>query len=129
VRSVAGVIAGLLIVIAFVQIGELGVHRIAPPPATEDMTAIKAYVASLPLKAYLIVLGGWLVGTFVGTFIAAAIARKRVPVYVLGAILAIGTIATMFFIPQPMWFTLAQLAIFGVATVVAVRQFTAPGTA
>jgi hypothetical protein len=48
---------------------------------------------------------------------------------VLGTILAAGAIATMFFIPQPMWFTIAQLVIFGVATVVAVRQFTAPGTA
>ncbi len=114
-RAVLGVIAGFVAAFVCVQGAEMFVHHLYPfPPGADmhDMPTIKAFVATLPVKAFVLVLGGWLVGTLLGTFLAAKIARSRVPGYVLGAILLCLGIVNSIIIPQPPWFTAASIVVY-----------------
>jgi len=128
-RRIGGVLAGLVIAIVIVQIAEMGVHAMNPlEPKIEhpDMATIKEYVAQLPPSALVLVLVGWLVGTFSGTFTAARIARTRTAAYVAGAILFCLGVVNAFMIPQPAWFSVASLAIYVIGTITAARTgFTA----
>lgn len=114
-RAVLGVIAGFVVAFVCVQAAEMTTHHFYPfPPGADmhDMATIKRFVATLPLRALLLVLGGWLVGAFLGTFVAAKIGRSRVPAYVLGALLLCLGIVNSFIIPQPLWFTAASIVIY-----------------
>jgi hypothetical protein len=117
VRGIAGVVGGLLFTFLMVQAAEMIVHRMHPPPAQiADVNAAKAYVATLPASALLVVLAGWLVGTLGGTSIAARIGRSRMPAYVIGAILLAAGIATAVTFPQPVWFSIAVCVVYVAAT-------------
>ena len=114
-RGILGVIAGFVAAFLCVQGAEMFVHHLYPfPPGADmhDMSVIKAFVAALPVQAFVLVLAGWLVGTLVGTFIAAKIGRSRIPAYVLGVLLLCGGIANSIIIPQPFWFTAVSIVIF-----------------
>jgi hypothetical protein len=115
VRGVLGVVAGFVAAFLCVQGAEMFVHDLHPfPPGADmhDMATIKAFVATLPVQAFVFVLAGWLVGTLVGTFIAAKIGRSRIPAYVLAVLLLCGGIANSIMIPQPVWFTAVSIVIF-----------------
>ena len=123
-RHAGGVIAGFIVTFVIVQIAEMGVHAMHPFPAgmnTRDMTAVKAFVATLPVSAFLIVLAGWFIGTAAGVFTAAKIARSRVTAWVLGALIICLGIVNSVIIPQPVWFTAASLVLYVVATMIGAR--------
>lgn len=123
-RRILAVLAGLAIAFAIVMVTELIPHRLYPPsPGTnmDDFTQVKAYVASLPVTALVIVLAGWLVATVAGTSVAAGIARNRVPAYVVGALLLAVGVYNAFIIPQPVWFSAVSLVIYIVGTMIGAR--------
>ena len=123
-RRILAVIAGLAIAFAIVMVTELIPHRLYPPsPGTnmDDFTQVKAYVASLPVTALVIVLAGWLVATVAGTSVAAGIGRSRVPAYVVGALLLAAGVYNAFIIPQPVWFSVVSLVIYIVGTMIGGR--------
>lgn len=114
-RAVLGVVVGAIVAFVCVQAVEMFVHQLYPfPPGADmkDMATIKTFVATLPLTALVLVLGGWLVGTLLGTFVAAKIGRSRLPAYIVGVLLLCGGIANSFIIPQPVWFTAVSILIF-----------------
>jgi hypothetical protein len=114
-RKVGAVVVGLILAFVLVQAAEFGVHLRYPPPAgtnMRDMKAVKAFVATLPIPAFILVLAGWLVGTLAGTFVAARIGRNAVPAYVLGAILLAGGMVNSIIIPQPVWFSAVSFIIY-----------------
>jgi hypothetical protein len=76
------------------------------------MTQVKAYIATLPLSAMLVVLTGWLIATFAATWLAARIAGTPEPGYIVGALLLCAGIANAFMIPQPVWFSIASFVIY-----------------
>lgn len=118
-RKIGGVLGGLALAFIVVQAVETIVHVMYPPPPGTDMrnvAAVKAFVATLPLTAFLLVLFGWLVGTFAGTSAAAKIGRSSVPAYIVGALLLCAGIANAMMIPQPLWFSIASIAIYIVMT-------------
>jgi hypothetical protein len=123
-RRIGAVILGLIIAVAFVQIAELGVHAISPPPpgmSMQNMDAIKAYVAALPVSALLLVLAGWLAGTLLGTSTAARIGRNVVTGYIVGGVLfCMGAFNAIVF-PQPIWYSVALSVIYIAGTVIAAR--------
>ena len=114
-RRIGGVIAGLITAWLVVSIAEAAAHKIYPPPRGLDMTdfnQVKQFVASLPVSALLIVLAGWLVGTFLGTWLAARISQNRVPAYIVGGLLLAAGIANAVLIPQPIWFSIISFAVY-----------------
>jgi len=123
-RSIGAVIAGLVVTFLLVFASEGISHKIFPPPPgmnMSDMVQVKAFVATLPLSALLIVLTGWLIATFVGTWVATKIARGPIAGFILGALLLAVGIANAFIIPQPLWFSITSFVIYIGATVVGVR--------
>lgn len=120
-RGIGGFIAGLVLAFLLVQAAEFGVHLLYPsPPGTNmrDMKAIKTFVATLPMPAFILVLVGWLVATFAGAFLAARIGRSMIPGYILGVVLLAGGIANAIIIPQPVWFSAASFVIYIGMTIV-----------
>ncbi len=73
---VAGVILAGLVVYGVQAIG----HQVYPPPEnldTKNMEAMKAYVATLPVGAFLFVLVAYILGSFAGGWLAAKIPRAH----------------------------------------------------
>ena len=73
-RRIGAVLLGIIVAVVIVQVTELGVHMMYPPPPgynMRDMNAMKAFVAKLPAPAFILVLAGWLIATLIGTWLAA----------------------------------------------------------
>jgi hypothetical protein len=131
-RRIGAVIAGMIVAFLLVAGAEGIAHKIYPPPPgtnMQDMAQMKAFVATLPLSALLVVLTGWLIATFVATWLAARIAGTPVPGYIVGALLLCAGIANAFIIPQPVWFSIASIVIYLGATWVGARAGARPQVA
>lgn len=118
-RHIGAVIAGLIAAFALVAGAEAIVHVLYPPPPganMDDFEQVKRFVAALPLTALLLVLTGWLIGTFVGTWLAAKIAPGPTAAYVVGAILLALGVVNAIKIPQPVWFSIVSFVIYIGAT-------------
>jgi hypothetical protein len=127
-RYIGAVIAGLIVAFALVAGAEGIVHVLYPPPPgtnMEDFEQAKRFIATLPLPAYLLVLTGWLIGTFVATWLAAKIARNSIAGYIVGALLLAAGIFNAIKIPQPVWFSIVSFVIYVGATIVGARAGTA----
>ena len=58
-RRIGAVLVGVIVAVVIVQVTELGVHMMYPPPPgynMRDMNAMKAFVAKLPAPAFILVL-------------------------------------------------------------------------
>jgi pimeloyl-ACP methyl ester carboxylesterase len=127
-RHIGAVIAGLIVAFALVAGAEGIVHVLYPPPPgtnMEDFEQVKRFIATLPLPAYLLVLAGWLIGTFVAAWLAAKIARNPIAGYIVGALLLAAGIFNAIKIPQPVWFSIASFVIYVGATIGGARAGTA----
>jgi len=105
------------IAVAVVFLADELSHMLYPFPADvdpQDAAALRAYVATVPLSGFLIVLGGWVLSTFVGAVVAGRIGTAKAWVYptIVGGLVFAATAATLIAIPHPLWFSiLALLAI------------------
>jgi hypothetical protein len=114
--SVIPVWAGSLVAGLLVWVMELLGSLIYPSlsgMSSDDPAAVKAAMANLPAGALILVLLGWIVGTFAGAWITAQRA-ERAPIghgLVLGGFFLVGAIVNMLMIPHPIWFWIAALAI------------------
>ena len=124
-RYAGAVIAGLIAAFVLVAGAEGIVHVLYPPPSginMEDFEQVKQFVAALPLTALVLVLGGWLIGTFVATWLAAKIAHNPLAGYVAGALLLAAGVVNAIRIPQPVWFSIASFVIYIGATMIGARS-------
>ncbi|HEX7680943.1 MAG TPA: hypothetical protein VF713_22595 [Thermoanaerobaculia bacterium] len=124
VRGIGAVIVGMIVAFLLVFGAEAISHQIYPPPPgmnMRDMAQVKAFVATLPMPALLIVLAGHLIATFVATWTAAKIARGPMAGFIVGALLLAAGIVNAFMIPQPVWFSIASFVIYIGATWVGAR--------
>ena len=116
VRSMGGVIAGLvvmLIVVASIQ--WLG-HSVYPPPEGldfRDKDAMAAATASAPVGALGFVLLSYAVATFLAAGTAATISlrHKCAVAIVIGAVMLVLAAISLFALPHPAWMTIAGLLI------------------
>ena len=113
-RDVLGGIAGIAIAVLIVFLADMLSHTVYPPPPNLDFTdveALRPYIATLPIGAFLIVMGGPIIGTFVGAVVAGKIGSAKVWVYpaIVGALMFAGTISNLIAIPHPLWFSIISL--------------------
>ena len=123
-RPVGAVVAGLIAAFALVAGAEGIVHVLYPPPPgtnMEDFEQVKRFIVTLPMTALVLVLAGWLIGTFVATWLAARIARTPIAGYIVGAPLLAAGIVNSIKIPQPVWFSIVSFVIYIGATIVGSR--------
>jgi len=70
-----------------------------------------AYVDSMPLGAFLLVLAGYVAGTVVGGIVGIVVARRHAMrfAFLAGGMILLGAIAVFVRMPHPTWFVVATL--------------------
>lgn len=126
VRGIAAGLAGVLAAFVTVAAVEAISHALLPrgaAPSAADREAIAAYVASMPVGAFLGIAFAWALAVLVGTWVAVAIARGRPRVYagLVGGLIALSALLNFVLIPHPAWFVAVGLAAVLVATLLAAR--------
>ncbi len=113
-RNVLALVAGLVVSIGVVKVVEMIGHTIWPPPADLDWTdgdAIRTYTSQQPFLALLFPILSYFLGTIAGPLIACRIgtARPLLFVGVIGIVMLAATIATLIWIPHPIWFSVLAI--------------------
>lgn len=130
-RSVLALLLGALLAGVLIMAVEFLGSTLYPLPAgmdPHDPESIKAAMAHLPIGSLLLVLLGWIVGTFAGAWLAARIA-DRAPIahgLGLGALFLAAGIVNMLEIPHPLWFWVLGVAVFLPAAYVGARLAVRP---
>ena len=113
-RNILASITGIVIAIAIVFLADKLSHMLYPLPAgldTSNIEDLRDHIAGLPIGAFLAVMSGWVVATFVGGVIANLIgtAKTWINPTIVGGFVFTATVATLIAIPHPHWFTAVSL--------------------
>ena len=108
-RQIAAPIVGILVgsvIVALVETAGRAVFR-APPAPSGDATAMRAYVAALPVGALATVVAGWWLGSFAGVWAAVLVAARRPRLHagIVVGVLLLATVANLVMLPHPLWMT------------------------
>ena len=109
------VVAGFMSGMILQTFGEQGVHALYPLPTGVGLgnpVALEAFLASLPAKAFLLLLANYVLCAFIAGIIATLIiGRKNIaPAFITGALLTLASIYSINLMPhQPLWFTTVSL--------------------
>src|SRR5687768_10713142 len=79
-RSVLSVIAGLGVAVITFSLFQGISGVLNPPPSTidySDKNAVAALVASMPISAFLILLAGYIIGSFLAGWLATKLLRSK----------------------------------------------------
>lgn len=133
-RNIAAMIAGVVIAFLTIMLIDEINQVIYPPPAGLDFTdpdAMRPYLATLPVGAFVLILASSVVAAFVGTMIACYIGTANGTLFgaVVGGIVLAATIANFIAVPHPLWLSLATLIGIVVSTLLAVRVAPPTGAA
>lgn len=117
IRCVLAVLGGVVAGSAFNMAVVMLSWAIYPPPEGANMSdpaTMSAYVQSLPLPAFLLILVAHAGGALVGGLVAALIARRSPLVLgaIIGGFFLIGGIVNAVSIPAPLWFVVVDLAAY-----------------
>ena len=126
-RMIFGAIIGLATAVITIMIIQAIGHMVYPPPDIEptDTAAFRDYINNMSPAEFIFVLSSYFIGTFDGVFLACLIARMKYHVFaiVIGTMVLAATIATLIWIPHPMWFSLT--AVLGIIASAAMAWFIA----
>ena len=119
-RKILAVIVAMVVAVAIFMIVEMINTMVVAPPSDavmKDPAALREFMANGPVKAYIIVLIGYLIGSFAGGFIVTKMSRRESPgltlPIIVGALVSLGMVANILFLPgQPIWFVVASIVIF-----------------
>ena len=113
-KRIGAVFAGLLSGMLVIMVIEMASSMVYPMPEgldPEDAEAMTAFVASLPIGAFLFVLLAYAMGSFAGGFVAGKIGGSFVPPVIVAALLEIGAAINLLQIVHPTWFMVVSLMI------------------
>ena len=107
-RSILAVVVGAVVAMILVSVVEMVSGLLYPLPADVDPPQpdlMQQYIARLPIGAFLLVLAGWAVGSFVGGWVAARLAGRAPLTHglVIGLLFLAAGIMTMLMIPHPLY--------------------------
>ena len=120
-RDILACVAGVAIAFLIVFLADELSHMMYPPPPGLDFSdpeALRPYLATMPIGAFLSVMGGWVIATFVGSVVAGRIGTAKAWIFplVVGGLVFAATLANLIAIPHPLWFSITSLiAILGSA--------------
>jgi hypothetical protein len=125
-RSVGAIAAGIVVAYVTVVLINLLNHALFPPPVGLDFSdpdAIRPYLATLPIGAFLLILASSVVAAFIGTLLACYIGRGNPLLYggVVGGFILAATIANFILIPHPYWLVAATLVGTVLSTLLAMK--------
>jgi len=107
-RKIAGAVLGLIAAFVAITLAQSAMVLVVKPPTMEmmlhDPEAMRAYIASMPASAYLILALGYAIGAFVGGFVAGKLsggsAAGFLPAMFVGVILTCAGVIN-FFVTMP----------------------------
>lgn len=120
-RKILAVVVALIAAMAIISIGQMAMASFWPAPSPtvrEDPAAMRAYFDALPTAAYVTLIVGYAVASFVGGFIATKMGRRfssgPTLALIIGVLLTIGGILNfLVLLPyHPAWVTALCLAIY-----------------
>ena len=119
-RKILAVVVAFIVATAIMMIAEMINSTVIMPPSDavmKDPAALREFMANGPVKAYVVVLIGYLLASFAGGFIATKMSRRESPgitlPVIIGSLLTLGMVANIFMLPgQPVWFIAAAFVIF-----------------
>ncbi|MBL8657386.1 MAG: hypothetical protein JNJ92_08545 [Altererythrobacter sp.] len=124
VRSLAAVVAGIVIAMLVIAGVEAIGHAVFPPPPELDLARAEdqaRMMEALPPEAKAVVVLAWFLGSLAGACAAIAIARRVVPAWIVAvAIAGLGLWTTQMF-PHPDWMLASAVVLPLVAVLVAKR--------
>ncbi len=119
-RKILAVIVAFIVATAIIMVVEMLNANIVMPPSDavmKDPAALREFMANGPVKAYVIVLIGYLIASFAGGFIVTKMSRRESPgltlPIIIGVLLTLAMVANIVMLPgQPIWFIAASFVIF-----------------
>lgn len=117
-RKILAVVVSLIGAFAVILIVQMLNSFLTMPPSTEvmnDPARLREFMTSLPTMAYVIVLVGYVLGSFTGGFLVRNMSRRESPgislALLIGGVLTIGGILNFFvMLPgQPLWFVVLSM--------------------
>ena len=114
-RNVAANVAGIVVAFLTVMLIDKAGHVWYPPPLGLDYSdpdAVRPYLATLPVGAFLFILASSVTAAFIGTLIACYIGTANRLLFggVVGGIVLAATIANFIAVPHPLWLALGTVA-------------------
>lgn len=112
-RTVLGIVAGVVLAFAVMMGLEMAGHAAMPPPAgldPADPEDLKQMVASASLAAKAWVVFAWFAATLAGGWLAWRLSRKDWAGWVIAGLIVAGGIANIMIIPHPLWMQIAAVA-------------------
>ena len=116
-RNILAVVAGLAsawVTMVIVQAISSFLYMRDAGIDTGDAAALKAWIATAPLGAFLLLILGYVVSSLVGGWVAARLARSRplLLAVIVGLFLLLGGIANFMTIPHPTWVAVLALVAY-----------------
>lgn len=112
-RTVLGIVAGVVVAFVALMALEMAGHAAMPPPAgldPADPEDLKQMVASASLAAKAWVVFAWFAAVVAGGWVARRLSRKAWAGWVIAGLIVVGGIANIMMIPHPLWMQTAAVA-------------------
>lgn len=118
-RTTLAVLAGVVafvVLVSLMDMFSLVFHPLPPGADQHDPVAMTAHVATAPVVSMLIVVLGWLLGTFLGSLVICLIDKQRpmVGVAILAALAEAAVIMNSMMLPHPLWMTVSGIVLIPV---------------
>ena len=119
-RKILAVVVAMIVAIAIMMVVEMANSMVIMPPSDDvmkDAAKLREFMANGPVKAYVIVLIGYVLASFAGGFIVTKMSRRESPgltlPIIVGVLLELGMVANILMLPgQPNWFVVAGFLTF-----------------
>jgi hypothetical protein len=116
-KRVLAVLAGLVVAVLVIFVGELVQGVLYPAPDGfdfRDRAQVEALAKSIPPLALVLVLLAAFLGAFIGGMIATIIMKTndKVAALIVGAVLTILGIINLVAVPHPIWFIIPALLVY-----------------
>lgn len=117
IRNILSAIAGLVVAWILFTAIQAGGHYMIPPEIDLDLAdpySVRAYMASLTPAMFAVVLAGYAVGSFGAGLVIGKIAESTsnaIPI-IVGAILTLGWVMNLIWLPHPMWVAILGFFMF-----------------
>ncbi|HEY6916541.1 MAG TPA: hypothetical protein VI381_02770 [Allosphingosinicella sp.] len=111
-RAIGGVIGGIVggfIVTLFVTIFTFAIHPMPKGFNPKSAVDLGNYYMTAPFAALAVIVLGLFLGGLAGGAAANAIAARRWPAWIVGALLSLYTLSEMLLVPHPQWMQISAL--------------------
>ena len=111
-RTILGIVAGVVVAFVVLMGLEMAGHAAMPPPAgldPADPEDLKQMVASASTAAKAWVVFAWFAAAVAGGWLARRLSRASWAGWVIAALIVVGGIANIMMIPHPLWMQIAAV--------------------